>query len=131
MVVQTARRRAGVRLSQSPPDHGTPIPSIRRSPRLRGAGRRPGPALARAYLALADDPGPALAQRSLPRALLALLATLVLAVAAPLAWASAARGDTRDVPAATTVKATDADEDDGDEDDPAGGDGSTWAATDA
>ena len=89
------------------------------------------PPLARAYLALADDPAPAATQRSVPRAAVALLAAFVLALAAPLAWASAARGETRDTPAATAVKAghldDDADEDDGDD----GGDGGPWAATNA
>jgi hypothetical protein len=88
------------------------------------------PPLARAYLALADDPAPAAAQRSLPRAVVALLAALVLAAAAPLSWVSVARGEPRDTPAATSVKAGHA-EDDGDDDDGAGGDGDPWAATNA
>jgi hypothetical protein len=88
------------------------------------------PPLARAYLALADDPAPAV-QGSLPRAALALIAALVLALAAPLAWVSVARGEPRDTPAATSVKAGHA-EDDGDEDDGAGdGTGDPWAATNA
>ena len=84
------------------------------------------PPLARAYLALADDPERAAVQRSLPRIVVALLAVAVLAVAPPLAWAS---GEPRDAPAATpAAKAGHADEDDGDDDDPAGG-GEPWAAT--
>ena len=88
--------------------------------------------LAGAYLALADDPGPPTAQRSLPRTALALLAAAVLAVAAPLAWVSTVRGEPRDIPAATPVKAGHAD--DADDDDDEGGDdgpGDTWAATNA
>ena len=87
------------------------------------------PPLARAYLALADDPAPAATQRSLPRAVVALLATVVLALAAPLAWVSAARGEPRDTPAATAVKGSHAedDEDDGDGDGP----DDPWAATNA
>ena len=83
--------------------------------------------LAHAYLAIADDPAPAVAQRSLTRALVALIAALVLAGAAPQAWISTARGEPRDTPAATAVKAghaeDDADDDDGD------GDGDPWAVT--
>jgi hypothetical protein len=56
--------------------------------------------LAGAYLALADDPAPAPPQRSAPRALCALVAGVVLALAAPLAWASPAP---RDQPAATAA----------------------------
>jgi hypothetical protein len=81
--------------------------------------------LADAYLALIDDPAPAVGQRSVPRAVLALIAALVLALAAPLAWISTARGEPRDTPAATAVKGGHA-EDDGEEDD---GDGDPWAAT--
>jgi hypothetical protein len=55
--------------------------------------------LAGAFLALADDPAPAPSQRSLPRGLCALAAALVLAAAAPAAWASPAR----DQPAATAA----------------------------
>ena len=84
------------------------------------------PPLARAYLALADDPVPPAAQRSLPRAVVALIATAVLALAAPQAWASTARGEPRDLPAATSVKAG---HDDGDDDD--WGDDDPWAATNA
>jgi len=85
--------------------------------------------LAHAYLALADDPLPAVGQRSLPRALAALIAALVLAAAAPLAWISTARGQPRDTPAATAVKAGHA-EDDGDDDDGGSdGDGDPWAVT--
>lgn len=86
------------------------------------------PPLARAYLALADDPAPPAVQRSLPRAVLALIATVVLGLAAPQAWASTARGEPRDTPAATSAKAGHG-EDDGDDDDR--GDGDPWAATNA
>jgi hypothetical protein len=86
------------------------------------------PPLACAYLALADDPTPAAAQRSLPRGFVALVATLVLALAAPLAWVSAARGEPRDTPTATAVKGSHAEDDDGDEDD-GDGSGDPWAAT--
>jgi hypothetical protein len=75
------------------------------------------PPLARAYLALADDPDAAAGQRTLPRMLVALAAAIALAFAAPLAWASAARGEPLDPPAATVVKAGDAEEDDGDDGD--------------
>ena len=54
--------------------------------------------LAGAFLALGDDPQPAPPQRSALRALLAVSAAIVLAMAAPLAWASPAP---RDQPAAT------------------------------
>jgi hypothetical protein len=84
------------------------------------------PPLALAYLAFADDPTPAMGQRSLPRAVVALVAALVFAWAAPLAWASTARGEPRDTPTATAVKAGHG-EDDGEEDDD--GDGDPWAAT--
>jgi hypothetical protein len=90
------------------------------------------PPLARAYLALVDDPARATTQRSLPRAALALIAALVLALAAPLAWVSAARGEPRDTPAATTVKAGHAeDDDDADSDGDGDGTGGPWAATNA
>ena len=56
--------------------------------------------LAGAFLALADDPGPAPTQRSPSRALCALIATVALVLAAPLAWASPAP---RDQPAATAA----------------------------
>lgn len=70
------------------------------------------PPLARAHLALVDDPALATAQRSLPRALVATAAAVVLAFATPLAWAATTRGEPpRDSPAATLVKA-DAVEDD-------------------
>jgi hypothetical protein len=85
------------------------------------------PPLALAHLALADDLGPAAPQASLPRALVALIAALVLALAAPLAWVSAAHGQPRDAPAATAVKSGHA-EDDGDDDD-GGDDGDPWAVT--
>jgi hypothetical protein len=87
--------------------------------------------LAGAYLALADDLEPAPAQRSVPRAACALVAGLVLALAAPLAWA--APGKPSDPPAATaTGKAGGvvADDDDPDDGDGPGDDGAqTWAAT--
>jgi hypothetical protein len=86
------------------------------------------PPLARAYLALADDPVPAVGQRSLPRTVLALTAALVLALATPQAWISTAHGEPRDTPAATAVKAGHA-EDDGDDDDGGDGEGDPWAAT--
>jgi hypothetical protein len=71
------------------------------------------PPLARAHLALADDPDPAVAQHSLPRAVVAMAAAVVLAFSTPLAWVPAARGEPpRDSPAATQVKADDAVEDD-------------------
>jgi hypothetical protein len=85
------------------------------------------PPLALAYLALADDPAPATPQASLPRAVVALIATLVLALAAPLAWVSVAHGQPRDTPAATAAKGGHA-EDDGDDDD-GGDDGDPWAVT--
>jgi hypothetical protein len=85
------------------------------------------PPLARAYMALADDPVPPAVQRSLTRASVALIAAVVLAFAAPQAWASTARGEPRDAPAATAVK--DGHDDDGDDDD--FGDGDPWAATNA
>ena len=83
--------------------------------------------LAHAYLALGDDSAPATPQGSLPRALVALIAALVLALAAPLAWVSVAHGQPRDTPAATAVKGGHA-EDDGDDDD-GGDDGDPWAVT--
>ena len=86
------------------------------------------PPLAHAYLALVDDPAPAVGQRSLSRAVPALIAALVLALAAPQAWISTAHGQPRDTPAATAVKAGHA-EDDGDDDDGGDGDGDPWAAT--
>jgi hypothetical protein len=70
------------------------------------------PPLARAHLALADDPDPAAPQSSLPRSVVAMVAAIVLAFATPLAWASAVRGEKPDAPAATTVKADHALEDD-------------------
>jgi len=81
------------------------------------------PSLARAYLALCDDPEPAPDQSSLPRIAVALLAAVVLACAAPLAWVA---GEPRDAPAATPVKAIGQADDDGEEDDDAD---DPWAAT--
>ena len=82
---------------------------------------QPNPAqlrLARAHLALADDPGSAPSQRSVPRVLSALAAAVVLSFAAPLAWASAAPGSEPKQPAATAAgkghqPAPEADDDDG------------------
>jgi hypothetical protein len=56
--------------------------------------------LAGAFLALADDPEARPSQHSTPRALCALAAGVVLALAAPLAWISPAP---RDQPAATAA----------------------------
>jgi hypothetical protein len=77
--------------------------------------------LAGAYLALGDDPDPLVAQRSAPRVIGALAATVALALAAPLAWAAA--GPDRppaDQPAATpagkAAVALPADDDDADGD---------------
>jgi hypothetical protein len=75
------------------------------------------PPLARAHLALADDPDLAADQHSLPRTVAAMAAAIVLAFATPLAWASAVRGEHHDAPAATVVKAGHAVEDDGGEGD--------------
>ena len=94
--------------------------------------------LARAYLALSDDPAPPAQQRSAPRALGAFVAVIVLALASPVAWASAASGrPPADQPAATPAPAKGAmpgseadDDDDGDGGDgPPAGAGDTWAAT--
>ncbi len=84
--------------------------------------------LARAYLAIADDPEPPAVQRSPSRVLCSLLAAVVLAVAAPLAWTSSSPGKPLDQPAATAVKGNGSAEDDEDGDD---GHGDPWAATDA
>jgi hypothetical protein len=60
--------------------------------------------LASAYLALGDDPGGSVPQRTLPRSVGALVAAVTLALAAPLAWAAAAPGKLPvDQPAATAV----------------------------
>jgi hypothetical protein len=88
--------------------------------------------LARAYLALTDDPEPAPSQRSASRVACALAAGLVLALAAPLAWAAPAADKPRDLPAATAggkAGVVADDDDDVDGDGPEGG--GTWAATDA
>jgi hypothetical protein len=75
--------------------------------------------LARAHLALGDDPGSAPVQRSVPRVLSALAAAVVLSLATPLAWASAAPGSEPKQPAATPAAGKgqqpppDADDDDG------------------
>jgi hypothetical protein len=87
--------------------------------------------LAGTFLALADDVEPPPAQRSVPRAACALVAGLVLAFAAPLAWA--APGKPRDLPAATAsgkAAGVVADDDADDGDGPDGDDhAQTWAAT--
>jgi hypothetical protein len=73
--------------------------------------------LAGAFLALADGGEPPLNQRSVPRVVAALAATVTLALAAPLAWAATAPGKLpADQPAAMTAKAVAAlhgDDDDG------------------
>jgi hypothetical protein len=91
--------------------------------------------LAAAYLALGDDPEPPAAQRSLPRSAGAVLATLTLALAAPLAWAATAPGKLPvDQPAATAAgKASAAlaadDDDDGSGPPPGDDDHGPWPAT--
>jgi hypothetical protein len=75
--------------------------------------------LAGAFLALGDDSGPPANQRSVPRVVTALAATVTLALAAPLAWAATAPGKLpADQPAAMTsakaVPAPQADDDGGD-----------------
>ncbi len=88
--------------------------------------------LAGAYLALADDPLPAIAARRSPaRALCAAAAGVVLAFAAPLAWAAPAAGKPRDLPAATAhgKAGVVADDDEDDLDGDPEGAGDTWAAT--
>jgi hypothetical protein len=72
--------------------------------------------LAAAFLALADDPEPAPPQRSAPRVVCALAAGVVIALAAPLAWASPSP---RDQPTATAAGKAGALL--GDDDDDAGG----------
>ena len=73
--------------------------------------------LAGAFLALADAGEPSAAQRSVPRVVAALAATVTLALATPLAWAATAPGKLpAEQPAATTAKAIAAlvgDDDDG------------------
>lgn len=67
--------------------------------------------IAGAFLALADD-GAAPDQHSVPRAIAALLATVVLASCAPLLWVAAAGHQRSEPPAATlTSKVSLADED--------------------
>ena len=85
--------------------------------------------LASAYLAIADDPEPPAVQRSPSRVLCSLLAAVVLAVAAPLAWTSSSPGKPLDQPAATAVKGNGSAEDDEDGGDD--GHGDPWAATHA
>jgi hypothetical protein len=94
--------------------------------------------LASAYLALADGPEPPPVQRSLPRSLGAVAATLVLALAAPLAWAGTAPGKLpTDQPTATAAgkanaEALAADDDDGGPGPPPGDDDhGPWLATNA
>jgi hypothetical protein len=93
--------------------------------------------LAGAYLALGDDPEPPPAQRSLPRSVGALAATLTLALAAPLAWAATAPGKLpADQPTATAAgKASAAlaadDDDDGSGPPPGDDDHGPWLATNA
>jgi hypothetical protein len=65
-------------------------PRAREDGRIPLSGDRGGTALARAFLALCDEPEALPRPRSLRRALAAASAALVLAVAGPLAWASAA-----------------------------------------
>jgi hypothetical protein len=61
--------------------------------------------MARAFLALTDDPGTEPVQRSLVKALAAFAAALVIALAAPLLWippvAPVSQGKLGDQPAAT------------------------------
>jgi hypothetical protein len=62
--------------------------------------------LASAYLALADDPTPPASQRTVPRVVGVVAAMVVLALASPLAWASAMQGrPPADQPAATPAAA--------------------------
>jgi hypothetical protein len=72
--------------------------------------------LAGAFLALDDDPEPPPSQRSAPRVLCAFAAGVVIALAAPLAWASPSP---RDQPTATAAGKAGALL--GDDDDEAGG----------
>ena len=92
--------------------------------------------LARAFLALSDEPGPP-SRPSFRAMICAVAAAVVLAFAAPLAWAS---GGLVDQPAATKHDAAPAlEEEDGDDPaDPPDDDGTdgntagdTWAATEA
>ena len=97
------------------------------------------PRIAQAFLALADDPGAPPPQRTVPRVLGAVAATLVLAVAGPVAWASSPRGEPRELPAAAQKASAPSPEDDGDADDPRDdppgvdtlGAAVPWAATNA
>jgi len=68
--------------------------------------------LAGAFLALADDPQPAPSQRTVPRALCALAAGVVLALAAPLAWVSPAPLDQPAATAAGKAAGVEVDDDD-------------------
>jgi hypothetical protein len=94
--------------------------------------------LASAYLALGDDPEPPPVQRSLPRSIGALAATVTLALAVPLAWAATAPGKLPvDQPAATAAgkafpgaMAAD-DDDDGSGPPPGDDDHGPWLATNA
>jgi hypothetical protein len=94
--------------------------------------------LASAYLALLDDPEPPPVQRSLPRSVGALAATVILALAGPLAWAATAPGRLpADQPAATAAGkafggAVAADDDDDAPGPPPGDDDhGPWLATNA
>ena len=65
-------------------------PRAREDGRFSRSGDRGRTALARAFLALCDEPDALPGPRSLRRALAAATAALVLALTGPLAWASAA-----------------------------------------
>jgi hypothetical protein len=90
-----------------------------RPPQPMEAVTPPDRRLAGAFLALADGGEPSAHQRSVPRVVAALAATVTLALGAPLAWAATAPGKLpADQPAAmTTAKALAAllggDDDDG------------------
>jgi hypothetical protein len=93
--------------------------------------------LASAYLALGDDPEPPPVQRSLPRAITALAATITLALAAPLAWAATTPGKLpADQPTATaagkaSAEAHAADDDEDGPGPPGDDDHGPWLATNA
>jgi hypothetical protein len=69
----------------------------------------PTPPLAHAFLALADDGEPA-DQRSLTRALVAAVATVLLICATPPAWTASPRGKSVTQPAALSSKPSIADD---------------------
>jgi hypothetical protein len=77
--------------------------------------RRPSPALARAFLALADDVEPPVRRPAPAFALASVLATFVLALSAPMAWLAAPAPKPSDQPAATAASkaAVPAPDDDG------------------